>query len=204
MESVNTPRLLPGSRGAKVKTLQLLLTQQGLYAGSANGVFGPSTVRAVKQFQEQTKVVPDGIVGPQTLQALIKANPTSFTKPGVLVFVGVKVEGFRVRQFGPLQANLCDSATDVRVQGRGAVPIVQLLRPLLPPEKVKAAVRLGSITKSRATVRPYAPIDQRGKLLWVAAPRNASTFFVRVELHDLSGELIDFADTSTFRLPIRR
>ena len=120
------------------------------------------------------------------------------------MFVGVKVEGFRVRQFGPLQANLYDSATDVRVQGRGAVPIVQLLRPLLPPEKVKAAVRLGSITKSRATVRPDAPIDQRGKLLWVAAPRNAGTFFVRVELHDLSGELIDFADTSTFRLPIRR
>ena len=116
----------------------------------------------------------------------------------------MKVEGFRVRQFGPLEANLYDSATDLRVRGRGAVPIAQLLRPVLPPEKVEAAVRLGAITTSRATVRPDAPIDQRGKLIWVAAPRMPGRFFVRVELYDLSGELIDFADTRTFRVLIRR
>jgi len=114
----------------------------------------------------------------------------------------VKVEGFRIRQFGPLRANLYDAATGVRVQERGATPIVQLLRPVLPRKKVEAAVRLGSITQSRATVRPDAPIDQRGKLLWVATPRRAGRFFVRVELDDLSGELIDFADTRRFRLPI--
>lgn len=78
VESVNTPRLLPGSRGAKVKTLQLLLTQQGLYSGAANGVFGPSTVRAVKQFQEQTKVVADGIVWTSDASGTDQGEPNEF------------------------------------------------------------------------------------------------------------------------------
>jgi len=49
-----------GSRGDLVNQLQQKL---GL---TVDGVFGPGTEAAVRQFQREKKVVPDGIVGPKT------------------------------------------------------------------------------------------------------------------------------------------
>ena len=199
--SVSTGTIQRGARGPVVVTLQRLLLQQGVYRGSANGLFERSTEDAVKAFQRQTGVTPDGLVGPQTIQQLVRANPTSFAKPGMVLYVEIKVEGFRVREFGPLQANLYDAERGTRVRDPGVVPIADLLRPVVSEEQADAVFRLGEITQSRARVRPAAPIDQRGKLLWVASPRRAGAFFVRVELYDVDGELVHFADTKTFRIP---
>jgi len=66
------PRLFKrGSRGEGVKALQNALMDRGLIPkGKADGVFGPKTEIAVKQFQSANKLTPDGMAGTVTLKAL--------------------------------------------------------------------------------------------------------------------------------------
>jgi rare lipoprotein A (peptidoglycan hydrolase) len=62
--------LKKGSRGGDVVTLQRVLTMKGYSLGSADGVFGRLTKRAVRSFQKRRRLVADGIVGPVTTRAL--------------------------------------------------------------------------------------------------------------------------------------
>jgi N-acetylmuramoyl-L-alanine amidase len=60
----------PLTRGANVKKIQRALVSAGFFPGRADGIFGPQTAHAVQQFQNAKGLVPDGEVGPATLQAL--------------------------------------------------------------------------------------------------------------------------------------
>ncbi len=66
------PRLYKrGSRGDGVKALQNALMERGLIPkGKADGVFGPNTEIAVKNFQSANRLMPDGVAGTMTLKAL--------------------------------------------------------------------------------------------------------------------------------------
>jgi peptidoglycan hydrolase-like protein with peptidoglycan-binding domain len=64
------PTLRQGSRGDAVKGLQNALTARGYDPGQLDGVFGPATTEAVKQFQSDFGLEEDGIVGQNTWQAL--------------------------------------------------------------------------------------------------------------------------------------
>ncbi|MEO6333626.1 MAG: peptidoglycan-binding domain-containing protein [Pyrinomonadaceae bacterium] len=66
------PALLKrGSRGEAVRALQNVLIERGLIPkGKADGVFGPKTEIAVRQFQSANKLTPDGMAGTVTLKAL--------------------------------------------------------------------------------------------------------------------------------------
>src|SRR5690606_26223605 len=62
-----------GSTGAKVKQVQQRLkTNYALYAGKlvVDGIFGPATEKAVREFQRRAGLAVDGIVGPATLKRL--------------------------------------------------------------------------------------------------------------------------------------
>lgn len=59
-----------GSRGAEVKELQSLLHRLGYNPGTADRIFGLKTLQAVIQFQNNSGLSPDGVVGPITWQAL--------------------------------------------------------------------------------------------------------------------------------------
>jgi peptidoglycan hydrolase-like protein with peptidoglycan-binding domain len=72
-----TSTLKPGDTGAKVKLLQRALTQLGYKPGAVDGDYGPSTVAAVKRFQDASKLTADGIAGPATLRALKHAAATA-------------------------------------------------------------------------------------------------------------------------------
>lgn len=67
------PRLLklsqPLMKGSDVLKLQEALNKAGIVV-EADGAFGPATDKAVKQFQQQNGLEPDGIVGPKTRQKL--------------------------------------------------------------------------------------------------------------------------------------
>jgi peptidoglycan hydrolase-like protein with peptidoglycan-binding domain len=76
--------LARGSQGLGVAALQDLLVDLGLRLpksfarGRADGIFGPETEAAVKQFQRRSDLRPDGMVGPLTLgvlDVLILNNP---------------------------------------------------------------------------------------------------------------------------------
>lgn len=60
-----------GDRGAHVVQLQTILNMFG-YTLTPDGIFGPMTETAVKDFQTKHGLTPDGIVGPMTLGELIQ------------------------------------------------------------------------------------------------------------------------------------
>jgi hypothetical protein len=68
-----TTTLKPGDTGSQVTTLQKELTALGHSPGKADGVYGPATEQAVKDFQTAKGLTADGIVGPKTLAALQQA-----------------------------------------------------------------------------------------------------------------------------------
>jgi hypothetical protein len=58
--------LRQGSRGNDVSAIQQALKGYGFYGGVVDGLFGPKTAKAVKDFQNMTGIKVDAIVGPQT------------------------------------------------------------------------------------------------------------------------------------------
>ena len=65
--------LASGARGEQVRALQILLKGRGFNGNmhSPDGIFGPNTLGAVKQYQEAADLEPDGVVGPLTWGALL-------------------------------------------------------------------------------------------------------------------------------------
>lgn len=64
------PFLRRGDSGESVKGLQRLLLEHGHDPGPVDGVFGPRTEAAVRSFQAEKGLEPDGVVGPLTWRAL--------------------------------------------------------------------------------------------------------------------------------------
>lgn len=62
--------------GDDATTLQRRLTDMGFDCGRVDGIFGPSTDHAVRDFQRNVGLEPDGVCGPATLRALDRLNRT--------------------------------------------------------------------------------------------------------------------------------
>ncbi len=62
-----------GSKGNRIKQLQGLLKEAGVYNKPLTGVYNADTLSAVKEFQAQTGIEQDGIVGGQTLMLLYRS-----------------------------------------------------------------------------------------------------------------------------------
>lgn len=76
-ESINTSQLLQiGDRGSAVRNLQSELDSLNFYSGALDGIYGPNTAGAVRDFQRTNGLAVDGIAGPATLGALA-GNPES-------------------------------------------------------------------------------------------------------------------------------
>ena len=60
------PTISEGATGATVRWAQYLLVRRGLTDKEIDGIFGPKTKAAVEQFQRDSKITVDGIVGPVT------------------------------------------------------------------------------------------------------------------------------------------
>ena len=69
----STPVLRKGSKGEAVSRLQQGLYQLGYDPGTVDGIFGPNTERAVREFQTNNGLGADGVVGPRTWTALEEA-----------------------------------------------------------------------------------------------------------------------------------
>ena len=73
----------PLLRGDDVSKLQLMLSRLGFDCGRVDGFLGKTTAKIVTEFQQNYGLIPDGICGPQTLQALMRASRNSGVGPGV-------------------------------------------------------------------------------------------------------------------------
>ena len=62
-----------GDHGNPVEQLQRALGSLGYTTGTIDGVFGPSTERALVAFQTAHHLSPDGVLGPATRAALLNA-----------------------------------------------------------------------------------------------------------------------------------
>ena len=79
---ISRPTLQPGSQGDAVIELQSVLILLGYYSGPLSGVYQDNTRTAVQQFQADTGINPDGIVGPATWNSLFPAPPAEANPPG--------------------------------------------------------------------------------------------------------------------------
>jgi N-acetylmuramoyl-L-alanine amidase len=66
----------PMMRGDDIATLQARLTEMGFNAGRVDGIFGPLTESAVKEFQKSVGATVDGKCGPATIIALLRLTKT--------------------------------------------------------------------------------------------------------------------------------
>lgn len=66
---------LPMFRGDDVRDLQRKLNALGFDAGREDGLYGPRTDAALRQFQRNVGDEPDGIVGPHTLSVIRRMRP---------------------------------------------------------------------------------------------------------------------------------
>jgi peptidoglycan hydrolase-like protein with peptidoglycan-binding domain len=57
------------SQGDRVKDVQGLLWQAGLYNGDIDGYYGPKTERAVRSWQSEVGALSDGFWGSKTIEA---------------------------------------------------------------------------------------------------------------------------------------
>jgi peptidoglycan hydrolase-like protein with peptidoglycan-binding domain len=90
-----------GDSGDDVKRLQRVFARSKVLAfDSADGIFGPQTEQAVKDFQQSNGLVDDGVVGPLTwskLHPYREASPTlqnGSLGPVVAMLQGVLKTGF--------------------------------------------------------------------------------------------------------------
>lgn len=95
-----TPFLRFGSSGAEVAALQEALAARGFPPGLVDGRFGPGTEAAVLAFQHARGLLPDGIAGPRTREALGLAPPAPL--PSVAGALSVEVAS-RMCPYAPLR-----------------------------------------------------------------------------------------------------
>ena len=63
--------MAPAARAdAPVAALQVALRAHGAYSGPVDGIAGPATMSALRNFQKRNLLLPDGVVGPATRRAL--------------------------------------------------------------------------------------------------------------------------------------
>lgn len=75
-----------GARGNEVRVVQKLLADGGFYAGAIDGIFGPVTAKAVKQFQRSSDLKVTGIVDKETFAYLNRAmsEPSRYSRSLVM------------------------------------------------------------------------------------------------------------------------
>lgn len=77
--SLRTPNL----RGDDVASLQNRLSRLGFDCGRVDGIFGPRTVRALTEFQQNAGLTADGVCTPEVVAVLQRVGTQSGSGPGI-------------------------------------------------------------------------------------------------------------------------
>lgn len=76
-ETITETLIKKGDSNTSVKAMQQTLINLGYLTGTADGIFGTQTYRALKEFQKANALTADGVAGSQTIAALNSANADS-------------------------------------------------------------------------------------------------------------------------------
>jgi peptidoglycan hydrolase-like protein with peptidoglycan-binding domain len=95
------PLLRIASEGPHVLALQQQLARLGVLTKDADGLFGVETEEAVRRFQSWNELIPDGMVGPDTWEALRRSGLDTATLPPPRRSSGTPRPFFRVGSRGP-------------------------------------------------------------------------------------------------------
>jgi peptidoglycan hydrolase-like protein with peptidoglycan-binding domain len=82
MSNPNQPTIGPGATGAAVRRAQRALRRTPNLDVVVDGIFGPRTETAVKEFQSGNGLTVDGVVGPMTWNALPDGGPMPLLQQG--------------------------------------------------------------------------------------------------------------------------
>lgn len=94
----------PYFRGDDVRALQRKLNALGFDAGREDGMFGPTTDRALREFQRNVGDEPDGIVGLHTISTLDRMRPLESAPSRALVREEEELLGRRASIVGQVLA----------------------------------------------------------------------------------------------------
>lgn len=130
-----------GLVGGDVQELQTFLNNNGYSVGYADGIFGQKTKTGVINFQKQSGLTADGIVGPATFAAIKAAGRsggTSYTvKPGDTLFLIASRNGVTVNSIK--EANGLKS--DAIYPGQNLI-IPEASGPVIPPDTSAKALKV--------------------------------------------------------------
>lgn len=83
-----------GSKGNEVTKIQQYLITNGYMTGSADGVFGEKTESAVKRYQGNNSLTPDGIAGAATLKKMgISSSTTAESNSNTINLLAQLING---------------------------------------------------------------------------------------------------------------
>jgi hypothetical protein len=130
------PTLRRGNTGAKVKALQCLLRQKGLYDGRLHGRYDAATSRAVLRFQRRSSTLGDtGVCSGSTWTAVLSAGARSFIKVGAGSNVVRRLQRSlnAAASEGLSVSGVFDRRTEAavrRYQGRRGLPVTGVVSPM--------------------------------------------------------------------------
>ena len=116
--------------GPEIRKLQQRLAALGYNTGGIDGILGPATKRALKQFQAAHGLAADGVVGPATKAALAaakrpakKAAGPGFTPEQIAALLGCKAANVK-RYWPPLRTALAEQGLTDRASTIAAIATV--------------------------------------------------------------------------------
>ncbi|MGP1383159.1 MAG: peptidoglycan-binding protein [Thainema sp.] len=168
--STEPPSLNPGLDADQVRRLQEDLASLGYYAGAVDGVYGPQTEAAVREFQAAYELTVDGIAGSNTRATLEQHTETAsastpapitpeFTEPGPAVSTSPSPAVSTAPTFSLPSTNVPVPVTPIPVH---AEPLAEPVTPIpvqatSPGQTVMPQVAPGSIELPPADLVPTAP-----------------------------------------------
>lgn len=125
----------PNLRGDDVAALQSALARLGFDSGRVDGIFGPTSARALQEFQSNSGAIVDGVCGPDTVRTLRALLEKSGSGPGVALIRererlrhgpgSISRSRVVIGQFGGLAVVSRDVARHLRAMGASVITLDQ-------------------------------------------------------------------------------
>ena len=157
------PTLYVGDRGEAVRQMQLRLKELRYLTGSADGIFGQQTKRAVERFQYYNKLSVDGIVGPKTYDKLFNDRNVVIAPVDVGATPGIVYAQVPVYYYSTTGALLNTDTVTVQQGASYVVPNpakIPYNHTLRSTRSVRVAVDARGIATPASVIYTYEPNQQ--------------------------------------------